>query len=346
MQIKQRLKDIFFSEISIFIFLWGLYLVVPVELDMSEDDFDLEFNEIAMICYYMLLVGINNFILIPRYLSKGHPYLYLGLILAKLALFSFLDDTMMEFLFQGDSDLSWAFSGVRNSFVQLGILTIFFGSFKLVWDYQTQKQRMNALEKERVESELKFLKSQINPHVLFNHLNSIYYYTMENSEKVPEMVLKLSDVMRYMLYEANERFVPLEKEIEYIENFIELEKIRHEGRGRVIFNVEGPIDGKRIAPLLLISFIENSFKHSHQTKTDDILIVINIGVEGDWLNFTAVNNWSQTDQEKLEGESGIGLPNVRKRLALLYPDRHSLQINKDGELFIVHMRIKLDHGKD
>ncbi|MFH5831326.1 sensor histidine kinase [Halalkalibaculum sp. DA384] len=346
MQIKKRLKDIFFSEISIFIFLWLLYLIAPIELDMSDNDLDLDVSEVAMVCYYMLLVGINNFLLIPRFLSQGRAYLYLGLILATLLLFSFVDDTMMEFLFQGDDDLSWGWSGVRNSFFQMGILTIFFGSFKLLWDYQTQKQRMNALEKERVESELKFLKSQINPHVLFNHLNSIYYYTMEKSEKVPEMVLKLSDVMRYMLYEANEKFVPLEKEIEYIENFIELEKIRHEGQGRVIFNVDGRIDGKRIAPLLLISFIENSFKHSHQTKTDDILIIINIGVEGDWLNFTAVNNWSDIDQENLEGESGIGLPNVKKRLALLYPDQHSLQINKDGELFIVHMRIKLDHGKD
>ncbi|MDR8389675.1 sensor histidine kinase [Aliifodinibius sp. S!AR15-10] len=346
MQIKKRIRDIAFSEISIFIFLWVLYMIAPVELEMSFEDFELDFDKMAMVCYYMLVVGINNFGLIPRYLSKGRPYLYLAIVLATLALFSYVDDTMMEFLFQGDSDLSWAWSGVRNSFAQMGILTIFFGSFKLVWDYQTQKQRMNALEKERVESELKFLKSQINPHVLFNHLNSIYYYTMEKSEKVPEMVLKLSDVMRYMLYEANEQFVPLEKEIEYIENFIELEKVRHEGRGRVMFNVAGPVEGKRIAPLLLISFIENSFKHSHQTQTDDILIIININLEGDWLNFTAVNNWSQTDQEKLEGESGIGLPNVRKRLALLYPDRHSLQINRDEELFIVHMRIKLTHAND
>lgn len=321
-------------------------MVSPIELHITFEDFELDFDKIAMVCYYMLIVGINNFLLIPRFLSKGRPYLYLAIVLFGLALFSYVDDTMMEFLFQGDSDLSWAWSGVRNSFAQMGVLTIIFGSFKLVWDYQTQKQRMNALEKERVESELKFLKSQINPHVLFNHLNSIYYYTMEKSEKVPQMVLKLSDVMRYMLYEANERFVPLEKEVEYIKNFIELEKIRHEGRGRVMFNVDGPIDKHHIAPLLLISFIENSFKHSHQTKTDDILIIINIIVDDDWLNFTAVNNWTETNQEKLKGESGIGLQNVRKRLKLLYPDQHSLQINEDGELFIVHMRIKLNHAKD
>ncbi|MDZ7772281.1 MAG: histidine kinase [Balneolaceae bacterium] len=345
---QNRVKAFLFNEVSVFIYLWIIYLFLPELLDLESSGMDLELDEVILTGFYFILATLNNFALIPRYLSHGRQWRYLLVILGVLLLFSLGEETVLEWLLDDDERrIDFGMRGVTHAFVRMGTIVIIFGSFKLIWDHQERLQQMSALEKERVESELKFLKSQINPHVMFNHLNSIYYYTLEKSDKAPQMLLKLSEIMRYMLYEANERFVSLQKELDYIRNYIDLEKIRLEDRGEVKFEVEGDTDNLRIAPLLLISFIENSFKHSMQTQDDDIWIQINIDIEDDWLEFRAENSWSQPREEPdgRPDQEGIGLQNVRKRLQLLYPNRHSLHISRSDDLFLVHLRIKLHHGK-
>lgn len=339
--IKVRLRKVIFNEISVFIYLWIIYLLVPFLTDFEDYDFDL--NEMAITAYYMLLVSINNFGLIPKFLSKGRYILYMVLVLGTLFLFSFVDDTLIEYLFEGDEDLGFSLSGgVQVSFLRMGTFLLIFGGFKLIWDHQERTNKISVLEKERVQNELKFLKSQINPHVIFNHLNSIYYYTLEKSDKVPKMILKLSDLMRYTLYEANEEFVSLEKEIEYIRSFISLEKIRFEDQGSITFEVEGRTDNHRIAPLLLIPFIENSFKHSRQASPEKVLISIKIMIDDKRLDFTVINNRSEDERMDDSDPSGIGLQNVKKRLQLIYPEMHSLLIKNTAEFFIVHLEINLN----
>lgn len=338
---KGKVKSILFNEISVYLYLWIIYLFLPPLLELENSRIDLDLDEVAITIYYFILATINNFVLIPRYLSQGKQVRYLFLVLGVLILFSLFDETILEWFMQRERHIDFSLRGAWYSFLRMGTILIIFGSFKLIWDHQERMQRIGALEKERVESELKFLKSQINPHVMFNHLNNIYFYTLEKSDKAPQMILKLSEIMRYMLYEATEKYVPLEKELEYIHNYIELEKIRLEDRGEVQFEVKGAPDDYAIAPLLLISFIENSFKHSMQTQDDDIWIRIGITLEDGWLEFQAENNWSEPQQEDRPNQAGIGLQNVKKRLQLLYPNRHTLSISQSEGLFLIHLRIKL-----
>lgn len=343
-----RIRSLLFNEVSVFFYLWIIYLFLPDLLNLENRAVDLELDEVIVTGFYVVLATFNNFVVMPYYLERGRHLQYIGAILVVLALFSLFDETVLEWLLSHrERYIDLSLRGLSYSFVSLGTIVIIFGSFKLIWDHQERLQQMSELEKERVESELKFLKSQINPHVMFNHLNSIYYYTLEKSDKAPQMILKLSEIMRYMLYEANERFVPLQKELDYIRNYIDLEKIRLEDRGEVQFDVEGEADSLQIAPLLLISFIENSFKHSMQTQDDNIWIRIHISIEERWMEFRAENNWSpsQESDERPEQE-GIGLRNVRKRLELLYPDRHTLSISRSEELFLVQLSIKLHHAED
>ncbi len=202
---------------------------------------------------------------------------------------------------------------------------------------------MSELEKEKVESELKFLKSQINPHVLFNNLNNIYSYALEKSEKVPEMLLKLSEIMRYMLKDGTEPLVPLRKELSYLQNFVDLQKLRLEGRGDVQFTVEGDPKDHKIAPLLLVSFVENSFKHSMQAAVDDIYIDILVRIREDELTFEAKNNYSEFKASEMEPDTGgIGLQNVKKRLQLIYNGQHALSINQTDDFFFVHLTLNLN----
>ncbi|MEX1212745.1 MAG: histidine kinase [Balneolaceae bacterium] len=332
-----RLKKVLFNEISVFVYLWLAYLFLPLLTDL--DDFDIDFDDLAITAYSILLVSINNFALIPRFLSKGKYIRYTVCVLVVLLLFSFLYETIVEYLFGWDDDLDIAFDGLEDSLIEMGTLLLLFGVFKLIWDHQERTTKITVLEKERVQNELKFLKSQINPHVIFNHLNSIYYFALEKSDKVPKMILKLSDLMRYTLYEANEEFVTLEKEIEYIRSYISLEKIRFEDQGSITFEVEGRTDHYRIAPLLLIPFIENSFKHSRQAAPEKVVISIKIRIDDDTLDFTVINNRSEDERMDTNDPSGIGLQNVKKRLQLIYPEKHSLLIKNTAEFFIVHLNI-------
>ena len=339
-----RIKTYFLNEVSGFFYLWIIYLFLPALLDPANYTF--EINKLAITVFYMGFVAINNFELIPRYLSRGKYALYLVLVFGVLVLFSFLDDYFIEYLFEGHDRLEFSLWDMHYSFIRMGTLLLMFSAFKLVWDHQKRTKKINALEQDRVENELKFLKSQINPHVLFNHLNSIYYHAMQKSDKVPEIVLKLSDLMRYTLYEANDKFVPLEKEIEYIQNFVALEKIRHENQGNVSLKVHGSTNNLQIAPLLLIPFIENSFKHCREAEPEDVCVSIKIVIEEDRIILRVINNSSSNKERNEEDQYGIGLQNVRKRLRLIYPDNHSLQIRNTDSLFIVHLEITLDHVTD
>jgi len=199
------------------------------------------------------------------------------------------------------------------------------------------------LEKEKVESELKFLKSQINPHVLFNNLNNIYSLALEQSEQVPKMILKLSQLMRYMLYDSNEQYVMLEKEMEYLRDFIELQKLRLDESALITLHIEGNTENKKIPPLLLITFVENSFKHSMKTTDKHIEIIIRLEIKGSKLHFHTANTYSESEDDYTNGKrGGIGLKNVTKRLDLIYGDNYQLKFYPNTEYYHVTLELELE----
>jgi len=199
------------------------------------------------------------------------------------------------------------------------------------------EQTAKELEKEKLAAELKLLKSQINPHFLFNTLNNLYALTLNHSDKSPEVVYKLSQLMSYMLYDSNQSEVSLEKEVEYIQNYIALEKIRYSNLD-ISMNVFDELRDVRIAPLLILPFVENSFKHGASNQLSSGFIRIDISVQELTLVIKVEN--SKVDPEIPRRPSGIGLQNLRKRLALIYPERHTLQILDEEDVYLVVLKIE------
>ncbi len=193
------------------------------------------------------------------------------------------------------------------------------------------------------QSELQLLQSQLSPHFLFNTLNNIYGISLSRHDKVPPLLLKLSDLLRYSVYDAKEQFVPLKHELEYIQNYIEFEKIRV-GEKLVLFvEIEPNINPEiRIAPLLLIVFIENAFKHAKNTTNQEIQISMQLKTWGNSILFAVWNSNGRQQQESaiLKSHSGFGLESVRKRLALLYPGEYDLSIEDKENSYSVMLKLK------
>jgi two-component sensor histidine kinase len=229
-------------------------------------------------------------------------------------------------------DSSWWFNSIR--------LVTIYGIYALLiqlaigW-FDTQKLK-TELMLERQSGELALLRSQINPHFLFNTLNNIYSLVYKKSEDAPEAVMKMSSIMRYMLYDATTDKVLLEKEIEYLKSFIELEKLRLRHKDFVDLNISGNVEGHTIAPMLLIPFVENAFKHgSRNVSTSGIKI--NLSVEPDQIRFVVRNYLRKNTIINEDQVGGIGLSNIRRRLNLLYPGKHQLEISSREDLFNVQL---------
>ncbi len=200
--------------------------------------------------------------------------------------------------------------------------------------------RLKQSEKEKVNAELSYLKAQINPHFLFNTLNSIYSSAIdENADNTASAVVKLSGMMRYVISEAHHEYVPLEKELSYISDYIELQKIRLGETVHLIYGVTGSTAGKQIAPLILISFIENAFKHGVNPE-EYSNIEIEIDIHDDTLRLSVLNNKVKTVNGNIV-KNNVGMENTTNRLQLLYPSRHELVIKDDEKEFLVLLKINL-----
>ena len=226
-----------------------------------------------------------------------------------------------------------------SSFLIAGGSTV----LKVFSDWVRYQRDRQILEKQTMQSELRFLRSQINPHFLFNTLNSLYALTLKQSEKAPEIVIKLSEMMRYMLYECNEKRVPLSKEVNYIQNYLDLEKLRHGNNVDIKFDLEGQVNHQMIAPLMFIPFLENSFKHGlkNQIEPGFVDIKMNVGIEKVGVNIE--NSRSQNLPSQIHKRSGgIGLKNVQRRLNILYPNKHQLSISETPKTYSIQLQIELD----
>lgn len=198
---------------------------------------------------------------------------------------------------------------------------------------------LQQVEKEKLNIELNSLKTQINPHFLFNSLNSIYSQALVKSDETAHTVLELSDLLRYMLYEVGEDQVELAKEVEMLENYIELQKLRVENAHHINFKVSGELDGVKIAPLLVFPLVENAFKHGLKGDSDNAYVDIQLTINGG-IEFEIKNNIGQVDDMEKGKYGGIGLENVRRRLELIYPDRHQLYIQRTNNEFHVKLTLQ------
>ncbi len=297
----------------------------------------------------LVAVYVNWFVLIPKILYKnklGRYFLYLIFILIVLAIahrYFMLYWGYPKFFpqwMEGQEIQVFQLSRIVQNALIIVSPVAFTSGLKLFMDWYKQRKETEALRQEKKEAELKFLKAQTNPHFLFNSLNSIYGLALEKSEKTPSLILKLSDILSYTLYESGVPKVSLDKEVKLIENIIALEKERFEKRVEITFEKKGDFDQIEIPPLLLVPLVENAFKHGVKNEVHKGWINISLVVEKSQLFFKIENSIPERT-DFLEDERGLGLKNVSRRLELIYGENHSLQIKKTNNTFLVSLKIEL-----
>jgi hypothetical protein len=234
-------------------------------------------------------------------------------------------------LFSGDVE---SYLKIKEDFLVL-LFIIPLPILFFVWVFEQWKWLQN-LKAEKSKTELSLLRAQINPHFFFNTLNNLYALTVKNSKQAPEVILKLSDMMRYTIYEGEKEKVKLADEIEYLKNYIELHKIRYKKSVEITFDYTSADIDLTIAPLLFIILLENAFKHGVETLVENAFIHIKLYNDDDYIHFLIENNF---DPNEINESNGIGLKNLKKRLSLLYMNKHELKVDSSKNLYKTTLKI-------
>ena len=328
-------KELFFQIV--------LHILVLLFYSFDKYNPGITFAQLVFFLVYTIFAAFITYFLMPRLLYRKKYWQFLGMVV--LVLFGVIwAEELLELVFYPGTKRARIVPGIYYAvFDVLPVIGILSG-FKFAWDAISSQSEVEKLKMSAQENELQFLKSQINPHFLFNNLNNLYSYAIDNSPKTPTIILELSSVLRYMLYDCKEKYVPLSKEIEHLKNYTQLSELQIENRGTVDFKTDITGSGYRIAPLILTVFVENAFKHSTASQSEDIFISVDIKVtEEGLLKFECTNSFRrETNTDDLA--HGIGLQNVKKRLGLIYPGAYSLSIDESETTYSVILNIDLNKG--
>lgn len=305
-------------------------------------------GHLSFLIIHISLYFINYLILMPTFTKqKKRAWLYvlavLGLLVVtvaiKFGLAVMYREEILKYIHPYTKQTEYE-SYDNFIIVQLfasGFFLVISSLLKFAADWFSSQRIQSNLESEKKNMELQFLKSQLNPHFLFNSLNNIYSLAYQKSDKTADAILKLSEIMRYMIYESNDSWVSLNKEVEYVQSFVELQKLRFKDGAAVEVTINGEIDGQKIVPLILISFVENAFKHGVANDPEDP-IKINIIANQKILHFSVTNKKSKTNKDAM---GGVGLNNVERRLQLLYPERYKLNIVNSATHYTTELMLDL-----
>ncbi|MDO7172869.1 sensor histidine kinase [Mariniflexile sp. AS56] len=298
---------------------------------------------------HLLLFYINYAFLVTQFLLKKKTLIYVVSVLSLIILSAVLvNELAPELRPNPNLDFNPSFGRNRpDSFFRMKLIGPFVfntllivtgAALRIYSEWNTNERKKKEIEVQRSSTELHFLKHQLSPHFLFNSLNSIYSLTTQKSNDAPEAIITLSELMRYMLYETNSEFVPLSKELDYIQNYLKLQRLRIANNKDVTVNIRGGVANQKIRPLLFISFIENAFKYGTDFK-GHTEVKIEINVNDQDLHFKCINVIGNRKTDK--DSSGIGLQNTKERLELLYPNKHVLVVEEKDSRFIVNLELKL-----
>ena len=339
----------FKNEIIQHLVFWVLYLLLWSAHDLVyfQDFTSLLITNSYTFLPYVVLVYFNLYVLVPRLLLKKKQGLYLfSLALGILAVTHFSSWNHYYFFNRISEHVPTAKffispEGQIALLTEILVLVGFSMTLYLLREWYQKERYAREMEKKRLETELHLLKSQINPHFLFNSLNSIYVMLGKDQEAGREMLLQFSDILSHQLYEASKEKVLLNKELENLENYIRIEKIRHDDLAKVEVKLPDSINGQQIAPMLLLPIVENAFKHGQSSEGYWIKVLLQIR-PNDELNFSVENSFVNKPSKS---EAGIGLANVKRRLELIYPDQHELKVEKEDDIFKVNLKLQLnDHS--
>ncbi|NND07897.1 MAG: histidine kinase [Saprospiraceae bacterium] len=323
---------------------WLVLLVILIVSDFSHLGWPLVlFQKSVDIIFYAIMIYINLLYLIPMFLSRKKFWTYVALLLLTVLVLTPIKIAIQVYLFaETPSFQNYLLANQSYFFMSMFLVGSSSTIYGILSDWFIHQSEKMELQTQTMQSELKFLRSQINPHFLFNTLNNLYALTLKKSDDAPEIVLKLSEMMRYMLYECNEKQVLLSKEVAYMKNYLDLERLRQHETIDLTFNLKGDISEQKIAPLLLIPFIENSFKHGPSSQINHGWVKIDLEVEGNRLLFSVENSKGPSQPRMIHRKSGgIGLVNVRRRLNLLYDDKYKLDISNQPNSYQISLVLNL-----
>jgi sensor histidine kinase YesM len=294
---------------------------------------------------FALAVYLNLFLLIPKFLKNKNYIFYTFWLIILLAISAFLIQIIFVYSLKAKSLEDQFRTMFSSHFFTAAFYVGITSLFKFVKDWlqlQEMTLKITQIEREKLEAELTTLKSQLNPHFLFNSLNNIYSLSLINSPQTPEIILKLSDLMRHVLYESRENFIPIKNELNFLANFIELQKIRLNNQIDIQYSIEGNIPESRVIPLIFEPFIDNAFKHGIRNPAPSPYIHIFIHFEPEILRFKIENNFDSTSPSKTSKSSGIGLKNIERRLEFLYaPGEYKYEIIRTDDTFTILLEVQL-----
>ena len=332
-----------YKQILIHFLIWISFLAIfSTQIYLQRGEITNRF--IILMIVNFIFFYVNYLFLVPQILLKKKTLLYFffAIIIIASPIYIvplFYPNDINIRVFSTDGNLVRTIEYSVPIIFNLSLLIIG-TSIRVYQEWDNNEKKKTEIESQRIASELEYLKTQLNPHFLFNSLNSIYSLTVKKSNDAPEAVVTLSELMRYMLYQTNSEFVLLKNELEYIKNYMSLQRLRIANNKNVAINIHGAITTQKIKPLLLISFIENAFKYGTDFK-GNTEVKIKISIQENELHFTCVNLIGNKNA-KNEDNSGIGLQNTKNRLELLYPNNHTLSVKEENNKFVIDLTLKLD----
>lgn len=328
------------------LFFWLVYYVGWVQVYRN---FYAELSDLLMVTgVYALAHGSmyysTQYFLIPRFLKTRRTILFILLFAIQLMLVTFLMYLGIIFILRQPFDSVFGLPAF-NFLINLGFSNVFMTSvllsIKALLDYLRNQRNEEKKEKQRLEAELQYLKSQVNPHFLFNTINSVYVLINQDTRKASETLIKLSDLLRAQLYDFGQDLISIEQEISYLQNYIELEKLRKGDKLHFEIEIGPEVSGFRIAPLMLMPFLENCFKHAMAPQSEKNSIRIKLERDNAVFSTSFFNTKDATVEKDQNQPGGIGLKNIKRRLELLYPHKHELKINDLPNGFEVNLKLKI-----
>ena len=289
-----------------------------------------------------LLVYITNLFLIPKFLYRKQYVIFSVIYFTMIAASSLWKINIIGHILMSQDFNIWDNFKTRiyDNFIPHILLVSTGAAFKILTDYAKAQRHIGEMAKEKAEAELNFLKQQINPHFLFNSLNSVFFLIDKKNEEARNALHRFSEMLRYQLYECNGEKIPVEKEMSYLNDYVNLQRLRKGENFQITFNQSKNLKDFLIEPLLLIPFVENSFKHLSHFDKEDNEVHIDVSRVNNCM-FLKVSNTTNGNRIKENDKGGIGLINVKRRLELLYPRKHTLDISEDKRWYNVNLEIEI-----
>ncbi len=328
----KKIRPIYHFIFWIFVFFFAF--------DLLEYGYDLltaiglSFVEVAI---HAFIFYVNLHVLIPKILvTKGNKFYIIGLLIFLIVIFVPYFFSELGYYLIDEDELRIIFAFILNYILYI-LISFLYWYLTL---YQKEKQHGLTLQNEKLQAELLFLKSQVSPHFLFNSLNNIYSLSVIKHDNAPVMIEKLSDILRYVIYEGNKQEVLLEREVELINNYTELQLLKKlKAEKNITISVKGLNSSQKITPLILINILENCFKHSDIAYNKDGFLKVKIHIENNLLRFSTSNSYKESNKK-----NGIGLENIKQQLMHYYPKKHLLNIEKSNGIFKVELEIELAYN--